>query len=117
MANQIGTEIQVRRRIRDGWHVYTCDVLPGLYVASKDDKTAYNDLPQAIATLIKLDLGQDVSVTHKVDYDTFMRQLFLADRAKKAVDEAVDDFLEDLGQTTLIPFVIGMHQGGDGHPK
>jgi hypothetical protein len=34
------TEIQVVRRNRAGWHIYTCEALPGLYVASKDDKTA-----------------------------------------------------------------------------
>ena len=107
MLDQIGTEIQVRRRIRDGWHVYTCDALPGLYVASKDDKLAYNDLPKSISRLIELDLGQKVTVTHKVSYDTFMRQLFLRIRAQKAVDE----LLEDLGQSTMIPFVIGMQQG------
>jgi len=34
----------VTRKARDGWFVYTCDDLPGLYVASKNDRIAYNEL-------------------------------------------------------------------------
>src|SRR5262249_54817976 len=87
----IATEIQVLRRTRGGWHVYTCEALPGLYVASKDDKKAYNDLPTALKLLFKLDHGVDVSVHHKTDYASFMAQIEMGRRAREAVEARTRD--------------------------
>lgn len=36
-------------------HVFTCKELPGLLIAHKDYKTAYDDVPLAIEKLIELD--------------------------------------------------------------
>ena len=68
----VATEIRVNRRQRDGWSVYTSPDLPGLYVASKNDREAYEDVPLAIQMLFRLDYQIDVSVSHKVDYDNFV---------------------------------------------
>ena len=65
MSDGISTEVIVTRRARDGWFVYTCDDLPGLFVASQDDRTAFDDLPASIQKLLKLDLGIECRVSHK----------------------------------------------------
>lgn len=46
---------QIDKRERDGWTVYTCVQLPGLIAASKNAQKALDDLPGAIALLIRLD--------------------------------------------------------------
>ena len=64
-ANSLGTEILVRRKLKDSLFVYTSDQLQGLYVAHVDDKIAYNGLPKSIASLVKLDFGLECIVSHK----------------------------------------------------
>lgn len=66
MPNGLTTEVIVKRREKDGWHVYTCDKLPGLYVAHQNDEIAYNDLPKAIGMLVKLDHGIDCTVRFRM---------------------------------------------------
>lgn len=102
MKTPIGTEISVRRRVRDGWFVYTCSNLPGLYVASKDDRTAYSDLPDAIQKLIKLDHNATVKAVHKIDYDLFIKQIQLQERAQSSVKEMLSELMDD----DSIPFLI-----------
>lgn len=80
---KVATEISVRRASRDGWFVYTSEAIPGLYIASKDDRAAYNDVPKAIAQLFKLDWNANVSVSHKVGYDDFFSLVTLKSRAKE----------------------------------
>ncbi len=99
------TEIQVIRRSRNGWHIYTCEALPGLYVASKDDKKAYYDLPNAIRMLYKLDYGATVSVFHKADYDSFMKQLELGTRAAESIEERTREMMDS--RRTVLSFMIG----------
>jgi hypothetical protein len=101
----IATEIQVVRRVRGEWFVYTSDAMPGLYVASKDDKVAYNDLPAAIRMLFKLDFGSEVSVHHKIDYATFM----LGDKARAALEERTRDLMDSHQQ--VLSFMIGRSDG------
>lgn len=103
--NLIAFEIQVVRRLRSGWHVYTCDTLPGLYVASQDDKKAYNDLPLAIQTLFKLDHGVSVSVHHKTDYASFMAQIEMGRRAREAVEARTRDMMDS--QQDVLTFMVG----------
>lgn len=96
-------ELNIRRRTRDGWYVYTCDTLPGLYVASQDDKKAFNDLPKAIQMLIKLDVGIDCVVSMKVDYQQLVRMAKLTERAQAAVRERTDEFLRNgIDEFTLV---------------
>lgn len=48
---------------RDGWHVFTSQDLPGLYVASRDASVAFKDVATAIEVLFRLD--HKVNVTAK----------------------------------------------------
>lgn len=98
------TEVYIKRRIRDGWYVYTSDMVPGLLVASKDDRRAYDDVPVAIKLLFKLDFNVEVSVANKLGYDEFMARVTLGDRAREAVTERTSDMMGDF---TMIPFVLG----------
>lgn len=103
--NLIATEIQVVRRIRSGWHVYTCDALPGLYIASKNDKKAYNDVPAAIRMLFKLDFGVEVCVHHKTDYASFMAQVDMGRQAREAVEARTRDMMDS--HQDVLSFMIG----------
>lgn len=82
MANGWTTEVLVRRTVKDGWHVYTCDELPGLYVAHTNDRVAYNDLPKAIGALVRLDDKVECTVTHKLAYAEFVQRVKLSETAK-----------------------------------
>ncbi len=101
----IATEIHVVRRVRSGWYVYTCEALPGLYVASADDKKAYNDLPTAIRKLFKLDYGHEVSVHHKIDYSAFM----LGHQAREALEDRTRELMDS--HQDVLSFMIGRSDG------
>jgi hypothetical protein len=81
MANGVSTDVVVKRRVRDGWYVYTCDTLPGLLVAGNNDQAAYEDVTTSICVLLKLDYGVDCVVTNKVTYAEFVRNIMLMERA------------------------------------
>lgn len=72
ITDQPSAEVIVTRKVRDGWFVYTCDQLPGLYVAHQDDRTAYDDIPESIRMLIKLNDGIECQVSHAVSYAEFV---------------------------------------------
>lgn len=72
---RISTEIDVQRQVKDGWFVYTSDQLPGLYVANPKDQVAYNDALRAVQELLRLDLGLEVEIAHKVSYEEFFTQV------------------------------------------
>lgn len=57
MPNQKIANLSVEYKNVDGWHVFSSDELPGLYVASQDAETAYNDVAVAIEKLIELNIG------------------------------------------------------------
>lgn len=108
MADGISAEVVVTRKVRDGWYVYTCDKLPGLFVVHKDDKVAYNDLPKSIRALLQLDHGIECIVSHKVDYAEFLRRMRLEERAREAVDACTTELMDGSAQTiafTLQPCV------------
>ena len=89
-----GTEVSVRRKAQDGWFVYTCDQLPGLYVAHADDRVAYDDLPRSISALIKLDFGMDCTVVHKVSYREFVRAC-ASDESRKTMEDRTQDLISN----------------------
>ncbi len=111
MANGYSTEIEVTRKVRDGWFVYSCDVLPGLFVASQDDRAAYNDLPTAIRKLMKLDYGIDCVVTHKVPYADFIVPDIMAGKARDAVRDRTDELM---AETATFAFALCAASDGDG---
>jgi hypothetical protein len=65
MPEDTSIQVTITRRTRDGWYIYTCDQLPGLFVASPDNCAAYADLPYVIATLLKADHGIECVVEIK----------------------------------------------------
>jgi hypothetical protein len=108
MNDRLSTEISVKRRVQDGWYVYTCDQLPGLLVASRDDGVAYNDVPKSIQNLMKLDYNLDCLVFHKVEYREFISRSRLRERAHQAVEDRTHDMMSDSFQFTLqeIPSMV-----------
>ena len=113
MANRVSAEVVVKRKVRDGWFVYTCADLPGLYVAHTDDQVAYNDLPEAIRLLVKLDEGIDCKVSHAVPYIEFVRQARLSARAAEEVQKRTNDLVAN--HADMIRFILqpdGAHQAG-----
>ena len=56
-----------------GWHVFTSEDLPGLYVASQEPEKAYDDVAVAIAALVELDTGITCKVTPVVPYGQFVQ--------------------------------------------
>jgi hypothetical protein len=92
LATVVEVPITVHRQVRDGWFVYTCDQLPGLYVASQDDKKAYNDLPNAISKLVKLTFGVECIVALKEEHAGF-EDLALSERALQAVADRTYELL------------------------
>lgn len=63
--------VKVRYKSLDGWHVFTSPNMIGLYVASRDAETAFNDVVTAIQMLVKLDTGFDVKVQAGMPYEEF----------------------------------------------
>ena len=92
LATLLEIRIKVRRQERDGWFVYTCDQLLGLYVASQDDKRAYHDVPTAIRKLVKLTFGIDCIVVRKEARKSF-EDLALSQRASQAVADHTHELL------------------------
>ena len=64
-------EVLVERTERDGWYVYTSEQVPGLYVASLDDRIAYEDVPTSISILMEHDLEKKLRVRHQQTYSEF----------------------------------------------
>ena len=96
MTTVIQTQVKVHKHMRDSWHVYTCDQLPGLYVASKDHRIAYEDVPFAIRELIRLDFGLECVVAHQRAYPD-LQELVTA-----VVDGIAEQTDEDSGDLSFV---------------
>lgn len=59
----------------DGWHVFTSSELPGLYVASHDAETAYNDVAPSIEMLLRLDEGVECTIRPELPFQQFVSML------------------------------------------
>ena len=59
----------------DGWHVFTSDELPGLYVASHEAETAYNDVGPSIEKLLLLDEGVECTIRPEVPFSEFVAMI------------------------------------------
>ena len=95
MKHSVSTEIRARYFARDGWHVFTCEELPGLFVASMDRKLAFSDLPDAIRMLLKLDFKRDYVISHKLTYDEFVQRNWLSQRAQSAVNSRTEHLVNE----------------------
>jgi len=111
VATLIQVPVRVHRTVRDGWHVYTCEQLPGLYVASKDQRKAYGDVPIAIQALIKLDFGVDCLVAHKVEYQDIQEIGGFSERTAETVADRTAAWLS--GEDGDVSFVIQCVQHRD----
>ena len=69
------TSVRVEYRHTDGWHIFSSDQLPGLYVASQDAKRAFADVATAIEKLLKLNEGLDVRAEPELSFEEFVRTL------------------------------------------
>lgn len=105
MQSIVEWPIAVRRQVRDGWYVYTCDKLPGLLVASEDDRAAFNDVPAVIQQLMKLDFDLDCTVVQKLPCAESAHELkAMAEHAVEAADERAKQALS--GADGQIAFVV-----------
>ena len=73
MMDHTPVKIDIDYRNQDGWHLFTSGQVPGLFVASPDLKTAFDDVPKVLFMLMKLDHGIDCVVLPKLDYDEFLQ--------------------------------------------
>jgi hypothetical protein len=73
----IGMIIEVRHDCADGWHTFTSDQVPGLFLAGEraDLEELYEEIPQVIAALAKCDFGRDVEVTPAQTYSDYAASL------------------------------------------
>jgi hypothetical protein len=110
MADGFSTEVMVKRRARDGWFVYTCDELPGLFVASQDDRAAYEDVPRSIETLFRLDHGIDCVVTQKLSYAELVKQLHVKARARENLADRLTELMAD--PSNRLTFAVHPHRDG-----
>lgn len=104
------TEITVRYRSRDdGWHLFTSDDMRGLFVASPDLKKAFNDVPRAIAMILKLDHGLDCIVQPKLDYAGFIQLKTMRERAHEEVEKRTAELIKEMEAARFgsFPFTIG----------
>ena len=67
--------VKVDYGFRDGWHVFTSNDVPGLYVTSEDPKTAFNDVAPSIETLARLNDGIECVVQPLLTYAEFMQAM------------------------------------------
>ncbi len=67
------TLICVRYKNTDGWHIFESDELPGLLVASKDAKIAFDDIGPSIKMLLELDEGIVCNVYQKMSFKDFLK--------------------------------------------
>ncbi len=104
MKHSVSTEICVRYLARDEWHVFTCEELPGLFVASQDRKLAFSDLPDAIRMLLKLDFKRDYVISHKLTYEEFVQRDWLSRRAQSAVNSRTEQLVSE--GADVISFII-----------
>lgn len=68
------TSIDIAYKMADGWHVFTSEQLPGLYVASPDAETAYNDVGPALEMLLKLDEGIVCKAKPELSFEEFVQE-------------------------------------------
>jgi hypothetical protein len=95
-------EVVVNRRAKDGFYVYTSNLLPGLYVASRDDQVAYRDVLESIKKLFLLDFGISVQVVPMESYEQFIAQIPPEERAKEIMDGRTADLMEEDGTLTFV---------------
>lgn len=72
MSDHTMTTVRVDYKEQDGWHVFSSDQIYGLYVASKELETAFEDVGPTIEKLIKLNYNLDVKVHPVPPFEEFL---------------------------------------------
>jgi hypothetical protein len=68
------TSLMIEYKHVEGWHVFTSKDLPGLYVASMDARSAFEDIPTAIQKLLELNDGIKCKVEQELSFEEFLRR-------------------------------------------
>jgi hypothetical protein len=66
------TSIRVDYKHADGWHVFSAEAFPGLYVAHQDPERAFNDVPRVLEKLLKLNLDVNCEVKMELSLGEFL---------------------------------------------
>lgn len=69
----ITSSICVEYKYREGWHIFTSEEVFGLYVASKDQELAYNDVATSIQLLLELNEGIKCDVHPELTFKEFLK--------------------------------------------
>ena len=75
MIDETVMTVRVQYKHRDGWHVFSSNDVPGLYVASKDPLKAYDDVPIALKAIMDMDYSCEWEVTRAESYEEFRRRI------------------------------------------
>lgn len=67
--------VSVTYRNLAGWHVFTADDIPGLYVASPDPIKAYNDVARSLEVLALKNDGQECRFSPEITAEQFFASL------------------------------------------
>lgn len=69
------TSICVSYKCADDWHVFSSDDLPGLYVASKVAKVAFEDVATSIEKLILLNENIHIKAVPELSFKQFIEKI------------------------------------------
>ena len=69
------TSLCIEYKHVDGWHVFSSKDLPGLYIASKDAREAFEDVGPALEELFKLNAGISCKAQPELSFDDFISLL------------------------------------------
>jgi hypothetical protein len=69
------TSICVSYKFVDGWHIFSSDELPALYVASLDPEKAFRDVGPSIELLLKLNDRIECTVRPELDFSEFIARV------------------------------------------
>jgi hypothetical protein len=75
MSDEYIHTVMVQYKHRDGWHVFSSNDVPGLYVASKDPVKAYDDVPVALKQIMELDYACQWEVRRAPSFVEFRERL------------------------------------------
>lgn len=110
MVGESVYEIVIRREAwheeGDEWYVYTCHQLPGLVVASTDDREAYDDVPKAVELLIEVSFGVKCRAIPKRSYDDFISQQGITSEEREHRAIALDRTRELMAEDAEHEYVI-----------
>lgn len=69
------TSICVSYKYAEDWHVFSSDDLPGLYVASKDARVAFQDVATSIEKLIFLNESVRIKAIPELSFKQFLEKI------------------------------------------